>query len=207
MSLTHEYHELLEMIPNMKTHNKATPRPLNIQKSTFDKDHYLRGECYTLRFGEPSIDLIVCSMGADAETCEAMANTVNDALNNYDRLREVETAARNARRALGRLTHADLHRELEGIKSKLSTALAATPEAARQEAQRQREYVQALEAVAEAGRKMLENYRELKSISLAMAKSDAPGWIGNSLTVDDDIHVRDVTKALDNLEAIRKDKP
>lgn len=36
---------------------------------------------------------------------------------------------------------------------------------------------------------ILENYIELKRITLHMAKSDAPNWIGKNLTVDDDIHV------------------
>ncbi len=36
---------------------------------------------------------------------------------------------------------------------------------------------------------MLENYIELKRISLCMAKSDAPNWIGASMTPEDDVHV------------------
>ena len=57
----------------------------------------------------------------------------------------------------------------------------------------------ALVAVAEAATRMLENYRELKQISLALAKSDAPNWVGAGMTVDDDIHVQAVTNALAKL--------
>lgn len=43
---------------------------------------------------------------------------------------------------------------------------------------------------------MLDNYIELKHISLIMARSDAPGWIGRGMTVDDDIHVQKARAAL-----------
>ena len=36
---------------------------------------------------------------------------------------------------------------------------------------------------------MLANYLELKRVSLALARSDAPNWIGSPMTPDDDIHV------------------
>lgn len=41
----------------------------------------------------------------------------------------------------------------------------------------------------EALQGMLENYIELKRISLMVAQSDAPNWAGATLTVEDDIHV------------------
>jgi len=37
---------------------------------------------------------------------------------------------------------------------------------------------------------MLEGYLGLKHVSLIIAKSDSPGWIGQGMTVDDDIHVK-----------------
>ncbi len=49
-------------------------------------------------------------------------------------------------------------------------------------------------------RGMLENYLNLKSISLKIAKSDAPGWIGQGLGVEDDIHVIAVRKAIARAE-------
>jgi hypothetical protein len=57
----------------------------------------------------------------------------------------------------------------------------------------ERERVKALDG---ASRGMLENYLELKNISLILAKSDAPGWIGRGMTVDDDVHVQAVRAAL-----------
>lgn len=43
---------------------------------------------------------------------------------------------------------------------------------------------------------MLENYIQLKQITLAMARSDSPNWIGSRLTPDDDIHVVAVRAAM-----------
>lgn len=50
--------------------------------------------------------------------------------------------------------------------------------------------------LVQAASGMLENYLELKRISLAMACSDAPNWMGANLTPDDDVHVIAVRKVL-----------
>lgn len=47
-----------------------------------------------------------------------------------------------------------------------------------------------------AAKGMLENYIEMKVITLAMARSDAPSWVGARMTPDDDTHVIAVRKAL-----------
>lgn len=54
--------------------------------------------------------------------------------------------------------------------------------------------------LVEAYSAMLENYVELKRISLIVAKSDAPNWIGAGFTVEDDIHVQKARALLDRIE-------
>jgi hypothetical protein len=54
----------------------------------------------------------------------------------------------------------------------------------------------ALKVSQDAMRGMLGNYIELKRISLYMAKSDSPNWIGRDMQPEDDIHVQAVTAAL-----------
>lgn len=51
----------------------------------------------------------------------------------------------------------------------------------------------------EAVKGMLENYIELKKISLIMARSDRPNW-GQGLTENDDIHVLAVREAIAEAE-------
>jgi hypothetical protein len=62
-----------------------------------------------------------------------------------------------------------------------------------------------LEEARRAMTGMLENYITLKEMSLVLARSDAPNWIGRNMTADDDIHVIAVRKSLAALTE-RKEK-
>lgn len=54
--------------------------------------------------------------------------------------------------------------------------------------------------LAEALRGMLDNYIELKRITLAVARSDSPNWLGCQMTPEDDIHVKAARAALTDLD-------
>lgn len=58
------------------------------------------------------------------------------------------------------------------------------------------------DALAAALRGMLDNYIELKRITLAVARSDSPNWLGCQMTPEDDIHVKAARAALAALAAL-----
>lgn len=114
------------------------------------------GYDYTDREGY-AVGIRVCTLNQQLPNHEANAVLIETAVNEYDRLKQIEEAARMTE-ALLRLVPAfgdtigkDISKaQLGCAHNALSQALASTPEQARAQQQQQAEYVRALEELAEA---------------------------------------------------------
>lgn len=129
------------------------------------------------------------------------AALIVQAVNDYDRLKQIEEAAERVRLAIldERLNVQlvqcrETNKETVASISALAQALASTPESARQSAQRQQDYVAALEAVTEAA-KLLPQW---------IGKAIADGAYDNCVAPNAaNVHCQHFHEALAKLEQVK----